>query len=314
MGHITEHPGCCRILESPHIRNMMWLYGVLLLVASALGQRLRYLPAPPVTTSAAPVSSYIPPVTPASQYIPPTTPSPQYIPPTTPSSQYIPPTTPSSQYIPPVTPASSYIPPVTPAATYIPPVTPAATDIPPTTPPPRGYLPPSVNIPTVTSTITKTNTLTAEDCRTEDKIASITYELINQQLILVTQCTKNVLTETIQRTIETPVNSQIVIRSTTTQLRPRTTVVTDIGDRLALTTVTDTTTATMTHRANQFLSTTINENRTEKLNRTTLVISTNVNKRTSRVTTTQTVLNTIVLDTPRPAPAVAAPRIPFAPQ
>merc|ERR1739838_121349 len=128
---ITEHPGCCRILESPHIRNMMWLYGVLLLVASALGQRLRYLPAPPVTTSAAPVSSYIPPVTPA--------------------------------------------------ATYIPPVTPAATYIPPTTTPPRGYLPPSVNIPTVTSTITKTNTLTAEDCRTEDKIASITYELINQQ-------------------------------------------------------------------------------------------------------------------------------------
>merc|ERR1739838_277728 len=57
---ITEHPGCCRILESPHIRNMMWLYGVLLLVASALGQRLRYLPAPPVTTSAEPVSSYIP--------------------------------------------------------------------------------------------------------------------------------------------------------------------------------------------------------------------------------------------------------------
>merc|ERR1739838_992316 len=122
------------------------------------------------------------------------------------------------------------------------------------------------------------------------------------------------LTETIQRTIETPVNSQIVIRSTTTQLRPRTTVVTDIGDRLALTTVTDTTTATITHRANQFFSTTLTETRTETLTRTTLVISTQVNRRPSRVTTTQTVLNTIVLDTPRPAPAVAAPRIPFAPR
>merc|ERR1712215_269869 len=167
---------------------------------------------------------------------------------------------------------------------------------------PLGYLPP---VGTTTNYIT--NTITATECLTKDTFSSNTYEVINQQLVILTICTKDLQTDTVYRNLVTPVNDVIAISHSTQRLRPLTTTVTDLVNRFSLKEVTNVVTETLTHRAIEFAITTLTETRTETLTRATRVISTEVNARTHITTTTFTVFNTIVVDEQVPAPSFQGP-------
>merc|ERR1739838_758028 len=175
-----------------------------------------------------------------------------------------------------------------------------------------SWVPPLVNankdmfLPHNTVTRTVTNAITATQCLTRDTFVTRTVEVIGQQSVIVTLCTKNIVTETVRQPIITPVNDQLVVSTITQALRPITSFVTDVSTNIALRTVTDTAVGTLTHRSNAIVSITQTQTQTQTLTQTTLVVSTQVNNRIVTVTVGQTVVNTIFVDAPLAAPAIAA--------
>merc|ERR1739838_960735 len=118
-----------------------------------------------------------------------------------------------------------------------------------------SWVPPLVNankdmfLPHTTLSLTVTNAITATQCLTRDTFVTRTVEVIGQQSVIVTLCTKNLVTHPLRQQIITPVNDQLVVSTITQALRPITSFVTDVSTNIALRTVTDTAVGTLTHRS-----------------------------------------------------------------